>query len=369
MIRSNGQGSCFNQISFIFCLLSFVCFLSIADAHAFDLNSKAAVVIEASTGRVLYGKNPNLKLPPASTTKLMTAMVALDRLDLDETVRISEKASRVSPIKANFREGELVAVNTLLRAALIKSANDAAYALAEAVAGSEERFAELMNQKATAIGMNDTRFVNSTGLPEDGQYITAYDLARMLRHALRYTFIKEALNTRTDRIHTEDGRTIFLKNSNKLLWEDESVIGGKTGYTRLAKHCFVCASENGGESVIVAVLGSPSREALWKESEVLISKGFDILNGKEEPGILFDKADYDGFVKKASYKNKVNLRDSGIKKSDSKKTKLKKVKNKKKKRLYVSKEKTKKYLAKPAVPKKSQDISLKRSGEGIGNKG
>lgn len=344
------------SLSYLICsLLSAVYFLFVTDSFAFDLNSKAAVVIEATTGRILYGKNPNLKLPPASTTKLMTAMVALDRLNLNDAVTVSDKASRVSPIKVNFREGERVRIDTLLRAALMKSANDAAYALAEAVAGSEERFVELMNQKATAIGMNDTRFVNSTGLPEDGQYITAYDLARMLRHALRYTFIKEVINTRTDRIQTEGGRTIFLKNSNKLLWEDESVIGGKTGYTRVAKHCFVCASENDGEGVIVAVLGSPSRETLWKESETLISKGFDILNGKEEPGILFDRADYDGFVKKVSYKKKVNLRDSEIKKSDNKKPNIKKAKAKKKKRHYVAKKKTKTHIAK--------------SGIGIGNKG
>lgn len=353
MTGSKGQESC---LSYLICSLLFaVCFLFMTDSFAFDLNSKAAVVIEASTGRVLYGKNPNLRLPPASTTKLMTAMVALDRLNLNDTVTVSDKASKVSPIRVNFRAGERVRIDTLLRAALMKSANDAAYALAEAVAGSEEMFVELMNQKATAIGMNDTRFVNSTGLPEEGQYITAYDLARMLRHALRYTFIKEVINTRTDSIQTEGGRTIFLKNSNKLLWEDETVIGGKTGYTRVAKHCFVCASENEGEGVIVAVLGSPSRESLWKESETLISKGFNILSGKEEPGILFDRADYDGFVKKASYKKKVDLRDSEMKKSDNKKAKSKKAKAKKKKRHYIAKKKTKKHIAK--------------SGVDIGNKG
>ena len=331
---------------FIFALLTFIFWQG--KSLAFDIHSKAAVVIDASTGRVLYGKNPNLKLPPASTTKLMTAMIALDRLDLNQTVTISERASKVSPIKANLREGERVTVGTLLRAALIKSANDAAYALSEAVAGSEERFVELMNQKAAAIGMNDTRFINSTGLPEEDQYITAYDLAKMLRQALKYTFIREVLNTRTERIQTEDGRTIFLKNSNKLLWEDESVIGGKTGYTRVAKHCFVCASENEGESVIVSILGSPSRESLWTESEALISKGFNILKGIEEPGIFFDRADYDGIVKKANYKKKVNF-----KKSDTKKIKVKE--GKKKKRLYAK--------------KKRSRVPVAKSGENFGDKG
>lgn len=326
------------------------------NSSASDVKAKGVVVMETQTGRVLYGKNPNLKLPPASTAKLMTAMVALDRIDIHEVVTVSERATMVSPIKANFRKGERVSVNTLLRAALIKSANDAAYALSEAVAGSEDKFVELMNQKAAALGMNDTRFVNSTGLPEDGQYITAYDLARLLRHALRYPFIREIINTRTDSITTEEGRSIFLKNSNRLLWEDESIVGGKTGYTRGAKHCFVCASENEGESVIVAILGAPSREELWKESESLISKGFNILRGIEEPGIFFDRADYEGYVKKVSYKR--SYKDSEVrskeKKTKIKKTKKMKKKKMKKKKLYVSKKRSKTPIA-----KKGEDIGAK----------
>lgn len=321
------------------------------NSFASDVKAKGVVVMETQTGRVLYGKNPNLKLPPASTAKLMTAMVALDRIDIHEVVTVSERATMVSPIKANFRKGERVSVNTLLRAALIKSANDAAYALSEAVAGSEDKFVELMNQKAAALGMNDTRFVNSTGLPEEGQYITAYDLARLLRHALRYPFIREIINTRTDSITTEEGRSIFLKNSNRLLWEDESIVGGKTGYTRGAKHCFVCASENEGESVIVAILGAPSREELWKESESLISKGFNILRGIEEPGIFFDRADYKGYVKKVSYKRSYNGSEV---KSKEKKTKIKKTKKMKKKKLYVSKKRSKTPIA-----KKGEDIGAK----------
>lgn len=330
--------------SFIGISLCIIFLLFCVDSSSgFDVRSKAAVVIEEGTGRVLYGKNPNLKLPPASTAKLMTAMVVLDRLALNETVTISKRATEVSPIKANFREGERVLVSTLLKAALIKSANDAAYALSEAAGGSEERFVELMNQKAVALGMNKTRFVNSTGLPAEGQYITAYDLARMLRHALRYPFIREVISTRIDRIMTGGGRSIFLKNSNKLLWEDESVVGGKTGYTRVAKHCFVCASEKEGESVIVAVLGSPSRENLWRESEALISKGFNVLRGIEESGIFFDRANYDGFVKKASYKKRVSYRNPEDK---SKGKKIKKAKKIKKKRHYVSKKKSKGSIAK-----------------------
>lgn len=284
----------------IFFLLFIACG-SLFTASAAEICSRSAVVIEASTGRILYGKNPNLKLPPASTTKLMTAMIALDRLGLSDTVTISERAAGVSPIKANFKAGERVSVETLLNAALIKSANDAAFALAEAVAGSEEKFVELMNQKVIALGLSDTRFINSTGLPGQGQHITAYDLARMLRHALRYPLVREIINTKASRISTEEGRAIFIKNSNRLLWADETVLGGKTGYTREAKHCFVCASEHGNETVIAALLGAPSRETLWKESEVLLEKGFAIMNGKEDPVMYFTKSDYKSAVRPASY--------------------------------------------------------------------
>ncbi len=284
-------------------LLLVTCYLLLATGVCADeILSRAAIVMEASTGRILYGKNPNLRLLPASTTKLMTAMVTLDRVNPGDTVVISRNAESCSPVKARFRVGEKVTVETLLNAALIKSANDAALALAEGVAGSEERFVEMMNEKAIALGMADTRFVNATGLPAEGQYITAYDLARMLRQALKYPLIKEIISTKASRISTEDGRQIFIKNSNKLLWSDDTVLGGKTGYTRAAKHCFVCASEQGSETVIAAVLGAPYRERLWKESEILIEKGFSIAAGKEEPVMYFTRADYKSSVQPASYK-------------------------------------------------------------------
>lgn len=275
--------------------------LCASPAFAEEIRARAAIVMEESTGRVLYGKNPNLRLPPASTTKLMTAMVALDRLDVDSVVTISKRATEVSPIKAKFRAGETVTIRTLLHAALMKSANDAAYALAEAVAGSEEKFTVLMNQKVLALGMSDTVFANATGLPGGTQYTTVFDLSRIMRNALRYPLLREIISTRASTITTEEGRTIFVKNINKLLWRDESMLGGKTGYTRAAKHCFVCAGTQDNETVIVAVLGAPSREMLWRESEALLAKGFAVKNSQEEPVIYFTRSDYRTSVKQASY--------------------------------------------------------------------
>jgi D-alanyl-D-alanine carboxypeptidase (penicillin-binding protein 5/6) len=329
------KGNILLIIFFMLCTLHALHFVS----YAAEISSKAAVVMEASTGRVLYGKNPNLKLLPASTTKLMTAMIVLDQISPADTATISERAAGVSAVKANFKVGEKVSVETLLNAALIKSANDAAFALAEAVAGSEDRFVELMNQKVIALGMSDTHFVNSTGLPGHGQHTTAYDLARMLRHALRYPLVREIINTKASRISTEDGRSIFIKNSNRLLWADETVLGGKTGYTREAKHCFVCASEQGNETVIAALLGAPSRETLWKESEVLIEKGFAIMSGKEEPVMYFTRSDYKASVQHASY----NAKTSEVKETPNKKVQKKVAKKKTKARSgkYAKKQRTK----------------------------
>lgn len=284
----------------VFLVFTVYCSLFSA-AHADDIKSRAAVVMEAATGRLLYGKNSNLKRPPASTTKLMTAMVVLDKADINGVVTISEKAAGVSPHKANLRPGERMTIKTLLYAALMISANDAAYALSEAVGGSEEGFAELMNQKAMALGMTDSHFINSTGLPGRGQYTTAYDLAKMLRQAMQYPLLREIITTKYENITTEDGRKIALKNINKLLWEDEAVIGGKTGYTKEAKHCFVCARQEGDGTIISAVLGAPSRGTLWKESEELMNRGFAVKNSREEPVVHFTKADYRPSAQDASY--------------------------------------------------------------------
>lgn len=301
---SRQSSATLSKLFFVVIFLLFTLHASRFTAAAEEVRSKSAIVMDETTGRVLYGKNPNLKLPPASTTKLITAMVALDRLEINKIVTISDKAVAVSPIKANFKAGEKLSLKTLLQAALIKSANDAAYAVAEAVAGSEEAFAELMNQKVLALGIADTRFANATGLPGYGQYTTVYDLAKIMRYALRYPVIRDIINTKAENITTEDGRTIFLKNINKLLWADDSMVGGKTGYTREARHCFVCAGEHNKETVIVAILGAPSRGTLWKESELLMDKGFAIKDSKEEPSVFFTRADYKGSVQKASYVTK-----------------------------------------------------------------
>lgn len=254
-------------------LISFILLLLLAVSTCFAyINSRAAVAVDAATGKILYSKNPNRRFPPASTAKLMTAIVVLENEKLSKIVTISKNASHVEPSRAGFREGDKLTVEDLLYAALLKSANDAAVALAETVAGAEKRFVQFMNEKAILVGARDTKFINSTGLPGPGQHTTALDLAKIMSYALRYPKIREIIATPETQIATKEGKTFFLRTTDKLLRSDEKVIGGKTGYTRSAKHCFVCAVKDRTKTIIVALLGSPTRKNLWLEAKKLIAR-------------------------------------------------------------------------------------------------
>lgn len=247
------------------------------EAGAGLLSSKSVYVMDAATGKPLLAKNPGLKLAPASTVKLVTAMVVLDRLKLDRVVKVSRRAARMPRSRVGLRRGDRVAVLGLLQAALMKSANDAAFALAEAVAGSERKFVILMNKKLRAIGAKDTVVVNSTGLPGKGQHTTTRDLAVVMRHALRYEALKTIIGTKNITVKTRRGRKLRVENSNRLLWMNSYKLGGKTGYTRKAKHSLVFFVSNGQATIIVAMLGAKSRKSLWLEAAYIMELGFDVV--------------------------------------------------------------------------------------------
>lgn len=260
----------------------FVLFVFNSYSLAQEINAPTAVVVDAQTGKILYGKNPHIKLPPASTTKLVTAMVALDRLDPEEKVVISKKASKTQSIAPRLIEGEVYKVKDLIYLALMRSVNSAAVALAEASAGSEQNFVRLMNIKVRKIGAKDTRFVNSSGLPGKGQYTTVYDLTKIMSQALNYQLIKDAIHTRVYLVISENGREHFIENTNQLLWSEDNMIGGKTGYTKMAKHCFVSAYKINGRLIYTAILGESNRNKLWEDTQQLIAKAQDVISGKEE---------------------------------------------------------------------------------------
>jgi len=274
---------------FLFFLLFSVHYLLFTAVYADEILSRSALVMDADSERILFAKNPHLKLPPASTVKVMTAIVVAENADLEKIVTVSSKAAWQQPSKINLKRGERIKIKDLLYAALMESANDAATALAESVTGNEWKFVKLMNQKALEIGATNTRFINANGLPGKRQYTTAYDLAKIMQYAIRIPLIREVLTTRFKEISTVEGRSIFMRNANKLLWKNEDFVGGKTGFTRRARHCLVGVTNKENRELVVSVLGSPSRQLLWSEYEALFEKGFNILNMQEEPVIYTTK--------------------------------------------------------------------------------
>ncbi|MCX8069282.1 MAG: D-alanyl-D-alanine carboxypeptidase [Thermodesulfovibrionales bacterium] len=286
-----------------------------------DISARAAVAIELKTDRILFAKNPNYKQPPASTTKLVTAMVVLDRLPLDKVVKVSENASSTPTVSPRIRANEHYTVNDLLYMTLMRSINSAAVALAEAVAGSEEEFVRLMNEKAQQIDAENTRFANASGLPGGEQYITAYDLARIMKESLKYPQIREIINTRAKHLTSYEGRKIFLKNTNQLLWDDDGiVIGGKTGYTKAARHCFVSAGQKGDSMIVVALLGESVRDNLWNDTNFLLNRGYDVLEGKAEPMVYFATINENPTMTTPSYQKVAYKKTSGNKEITKKKT-------------------------------------------------
>ncbi|MEO5360272.1 MAG: D-alanyl-D-alanine carboxypeptidase [Nitrospirota bacterium] len=250
-----------------------------------EIGARSAVIMDGD--KVLYAKNPTFKQPPASTTKLVTAMVVLDHMKPHDVVTITGNAARLHSPNLALREGERFYVKDLLSLLLMRSVNGAALAFAEAVSGDEKDFVALMNAKARSIGATDTRFINSHGLPGEGQYITAYDLADIMRRSLDYCLIKETINTKTKTVSSLDGRTFILSNTNKLLWSDDDLVGGKTGFTNAARHCLAFAAEKGDNTLVAALLGDDRRSDLWRDAKFVLSKGHDISESNSKPVIYY----------------------------------------------------------------------------------
>jgi len=204
-------------------------------------------------------------------------MIAIDRLGLNKVVRVPRVVRSIPPSKVYLRPGERYKVRDLIKAMLIRSANDAAAVLALATAGSRKSFAELMNQKARSIGCKHSNFVRPNGLPARGQVTTAYDMALISRAATEYDFIIETMERKHARIQSASGRRIALKNSNRLLWQPKYNVLGKTGFTRRARHCFVGIVESRSGHLFVSVLGSRSRKSLWRDVRQVVRRRLDLL--------------------------------------------------------------------------------------------
>jgi D-alanyl-D-alanine carboxypeptidase (penicillin-binding protein 5/6) len=218
------------------------------------ITAQAVYAVDYTNNKVLLSRNPRMKFFPASTVKLLTALVVLDEIDLKTQVRISPHAAGVAPTKAGLTCGATYAASDLLKVLLATSANDAGVALAEAAAGNEANFAVLMNKKARSLGARDSRFSNPTGLPDNRQVTTAYDLSIITRAAFSQPFIADVMRKKNITIAGSDGRNISRPNHNKLLWKlSEPCVLGKTGYTRSAGHCYagIANYDDGRVSIVI----------------------------------------------------------------------------------------------------------------------
>lgn len=240
------------------------------------LTSPSAILLDLDTGQVLYAKKANLRRPIASVTKVMTALVVLEETAPEDVVRVSARAAGTRASQLGLVTGERISVGQLLYALLMQSANDAAVALAEHVAGSVESFVDAMNRKAAELGLRRTLFRDPSGL-DDGGYSTARDVAAIVRAAYEKPLFARITRTKFRRIAAPSGPARRIQNRNILLWLYPGAIGAKTGFTTPAQHCLVAAADRGGIKMIAVALGSGGDDAggVFDDGAALLNFGYE----------------------------------------------------------------------------------------------
>jgi D-alanyl-D-alanine carboxypeptidase len=237
------------------------------------VTAHSAVLLDLETGELLYDRDGNVQRPPASTTKIMTAILALELTEPEEITTVSEKAGGVGESSIYLDKGDKIKIGELLEGALLSSGNDACVALAENTAGSQDEFIRLMNQKAASLGAYNTNFVNPNGLPDPNHYSTAFDLALITRYAMNNPQFAEIVSQKYSVISFEEPRkSQNAKNTNKLLWNYSLADGVKTGTTNAAGKCLVASASKDGRRLICVVLNAPDR---FGDAQRLLQWGFD----------------------------------------------------------------------------------------------
>ena len=264
---------------------------AVAGAPAVECGS--AVLMEKETGNLLFEQNSHDKLEPASVTKVMTLLLIMEALDagrikLDDMVSVSAHAAGMGGSQVYLKEGEQMTVNDMLKAIAVVSGNDAAVAMAEHIAGSEEGFVALMNARARELGMEDTNFLNCTGLPAAGHLTSAYDIALMSRELIKHPDIRKYTTIWMDSIR--DG-AFQLANTNKLVRFYEGTTGLKTGSTDSALYCLSATAEREGMELIAVVMKGPTSEKRFESAKAMLNFGFanytllDVYPGEALPPI------------------------------------------------------------------------------------
>ena len=237
--------------------------------EAISVSAECACVIDALTGRVIYNKNMEKQHTMASTTKIMTALVALENSMPDQIVTVSKNAAGKEGTSLYLKAGQKATMEDLLYGLMLQSGNDAAVAIAEGISGSVSEFAKLMNKKAQEVGALNSSFKNPNGLDEDGHFTTAYDLALITREAMKNEKFCQIVSTKSKLIL--DG-TLTVSNHNKMLRMYEGCTGVKTGFTKKSGRCLVTSAERGGVKVIAVTLNAPDD---WNDHKAMLDFAFD----------------------------------------------------------------------------------------------
>ena len=275
-------------------LLAALCLLALlpttADAVELPLTSRAALLMEKTTGQILFAQNEHEALEPASVTKIMTLLLTMDAIDsgalsYDDVVTVSANAAGMGGSQVFLAEGEKITVEELLKSVCVSSGNDAAVALAEKVSGVTELFVEQMNNRAKGLGMDDTHFVNCTGLTAKGHVTSAYDIALMSRELLtRHPDIRRFTTIWTDTIR---GGAFGLANTNKLIRFYDGATGLKTGYTASAGYCISATAEREGMELIAVIMKGETADKRNTDAKALLNYGFStyalVSAAPEEP--------------------------------------------------------------------------------------
>ena len=273
-----------NKIKYTLMVLIIAAFLmqpAVAQQQLPDIKSKSAILIDAETGTVLFEKNPHEKLEPASITKIMTLLLAFEALDsgkinLNDTIRVSERAWKTGGSQVYLGPGEEQSLETLLKCIIIASANDASVAVAEHIGGSVEGFVKMMNDKANEIGMKNTNFTNPHGLSDTDHYTTAYDISIMAKEMVKYDKFFSWSTVWIDHLeHTDKEREpTMLANTNKLIGKYEGLDSIKTGYHSKAGHCFAGTAKKGDFRLISVVLNAGNSNQRFDDTVKLLDYGF-----------------------------------------------------------------------------------------------
>jgi D-alanyl-D-alanine carboxypeptidase (penicillin-binding protein 5/6) len=261
---------------------AFLCLLAIIPlqaAPAPQITAKSAILVDANTGKVLYSKNDEAKRPVASTQKLLTALIVAEAGNLDKKVEIEATDTNCEPTKIYVKPGQSYTRLQLLNALLVKSGNDVARTLARDNAGSVSAFADKMTQRVRSLGGTSSNFENPNGLPAQGQYSTARDMARVARMAYRNPTLREIMRTKNYNFRFNSGNVVPLRNTNRVLRTYSFCNGMKTGYTDLAGHCLISSGSYNGRDVIAVVLGS-TKARIADESARLLAYGLNIPSSK-----------------------------------------------------------------------------------------